>query len=1038
MEKILHAFTQRKRAVLLVLLLIFLYGFAAYKSIPRERFPDIDFPNIYVSVSYEGISPEDSEKLLIKPLENSLKTVEGVKHVTAFANEGWANLVLEFEAGFDSDKALNDIRNKVDETKSDLPAEADEPIVKEINLSLFPVLNVIVTGDFPYRTLRSVAKDLQERIEGVSEVMEANISGFAEEVIEIQIEPKFIETYKLSMSDLKFVIDNNNKLVAAGILKTQTGDFPVKFPGLIDDYDELLQFPIKTDGNQVIRLKDVATVKRTYKEAESIARVNGQNAVVVEVIKRTGENLISTITKVKAAVEAEAEMWPEGITIVYAQDQSDEIIDVVDDLENNIIIGVILVMVVILLTVGPRAALLIALSIPSSFLAGILLLAFYDVSLNIVVLFSLILTVGMIVDDAIVVSEYADRQMELGQDPDPATIFPSAAYRMLWPVITSTFVKLVVFFPLLFWPGLIGQFMKFMPITVLVVLTNSAIYALVFLPSIGSLLGVPKEYLHGKEPDLGLSLDWKQITGFRLKYALLLKKVLLRPKLFVLGVFGALICVYVIFIVAGPGSEFFPDVEPDNAMVTMQSIDNLSIQGIDKKMREIEDIVLQFKDEIRTFYTRTGHVKDEQMPQNTVGYIQLEFIEWNKRRKARYILADIEEALKPIKGVGIQVLKEKQGPPSTKPIHLDISGSTPQKIDAAADLIKEYLEADKQFKDLEDSRSSKEIEWVIKADRAKLSIYNIDFDTIGASFRLLTNGYKVSTYRPLDVEDELDVIIRFPSAQRGLMHLDNIKIVTPKGVIPLGNVITLKPQFKVSEIKRVDRKRVATLMADLIEGVLANDKVAQIKQFIESDQMRQTGATVEFRGEQQDQAETAAFLVNAFILTLILMFLVMLIQFNSFYHTTVIMSAVFLSSVGVFVGHLITWQPFGVVMSGVGIIALGGIVLNNNILFIDTYQRLRHSGVPLYDAIIISGVERLRPILLTACTAVLGLMPMVIGLTINFYSREVLYDAPSSQWWRQLSASIAGGLSFATILTLFFTPCLLLMGKRWDIKDPDQ
>lgn len=1035
LESVLKYFVHRKRATLFIFVLILIYGFIAYKTIPKESSPDIDIPYIYVTTIYDGISPEDSEKLLTKPIENELRDIEGLKQITSYSNESTSSIILEFEAGFDSKRALEDVRAKVSDAESQLPDDVDEPVIEELNISLFPVLNIFLAGDLPLRTLRQYAEDLQEKIEAISEVLEANISGIEEEVVEIEIEPKDIDTYNLSLSQLESIFQGNNRLVAAGILRTKTGDFALKVPGLIETYRDFLEFPIMASGDRVLKVQDIARVKRTFKDPESIVRVNGKSALSLEVVKRKGENIIETVAKVKEVIDEEIKFWPKNIQLIFSQDESQNIKDFVADLENTIFIGVLLVMSVILLSVSAKSALLIALSIPSAFLAAILFIDAMGITLNIVVLFSLILTVGMIVDDAIVISEYADIQMQRGMDPKKA--FPHAAHRMFWPVFTSTVVKIVVFMPLLFWPNIIGQFMLFMPITVICVLINSSIYATVFQPSIGILLGKPKSY-HKKMEDLVPSkLDLAKLDPFRKKYAKLLMKVLGHAKKFTLGIFGLLVLIYIFFIAAGPGSEFFPSIEPDNAYITIQSTDNLSIQEIDEKLSQLEQIVLEDLSEIKVLYFRAGKQsgQSDDFPQNTIGYLLLEFEDWELRRKASEILADFKERFEnTIKGVKLEIIEERKGPVTGKPIEMNFSGRDPAMVNEFADKLITMMNSDPDYKGIEDSRSTRELEWELVIDRAKLATYGVDLRTIGAAVRLMTEGFEISEYTPDDSDEEIDVVVRFPPQFRKLMALDQINVITQKGSIPLTQLVKPTPNIKVTEIKRVDRKKVITIMSDVHEDVLVNNKLKELYKFLEDEKFSQAGVAVEFLGDEEEQQETGAFLVSAFLLALLLMFLVMLIQFNSFYHTVIVMSAVFLSSVGVLIAHIVTWQPFGIVMSGVGIIALGGIVLNNNILYIDTYQRLRESRVPFYDAIVMAGVERLRPILLTAFTAVLGLLPMVLGLTINLYDRTITYDAPSSQWWRQLSSSIAGGLTFATVLTLFFTPCLLMMGQRFDRK----
>lgn len=1029
----IDAFVDRSRATILFLVIILLWGYISYNNIPKESTPDVKIPVIYSLITYEGISPEDAQRLLLRPMENALKSIEGVKEMTAYASEGSASIILEFNAGFDSKKALQDVRNKVQDTEHELPIDADKPTVHEINLSLFPVLNIILSGDVPERSLIKLARDLKNKIEAVEGVLEVKIGGDKIDSLEVIVEPKLVESYGLSVQSIKQIIDSNNKLVAAGSLRTKTGEFSIKVPSLISDLESLLNFPVKVSEKNTLRVRDIAEVRRTFKEADNIARVNGKPAVVLEVSKRTGENIINTIAKVRETTESERRYWPDKIEVIYGQDQSNEIINMISDLENSIIFAVILVTIIVILTVGPRSALLICLSIPFSFLAGILFLSFNDYTLNIVVLFSLILTVGMIVDDAIVVSEYADRLMINGTPPNRA--FIDSAKRMIWPITTATLVKIVVFMPLLVWPGVVGQFMKYMPITVIAILTNSLLFALFIQPVLGPIIS-GKVDLSSKEliesfraADKG---DLKDVKGFTRIYLDLLNKVLERPKAFVISIFGILMGVYIFFIAFGTGVEFFPKIEPENANITVISPGNLSLAERDNILKEVESKILDLNKEIKIFYSKPGKFNDAQIPEDTIGTIFIEFIDWQHRRKATEIINDLKERLKDLKGVKVEFTENRAGPPPEKPIQVNITSRNWELMNDTADKIIAYMKKSGDLISIEDSRPSKNLEWQLVVDREKAAQFGVDIGTIGNSVRMVTNGMKISTYRPDDVDDEVDILLKFPDQYRSISTLDNINIVTSFGtLVPISNFVEKKPQVTISKIKRVNRERVITIKADVQPGVLVDTQVKQIKSFIEDAQFdREVRAA--FKGEDEDQKEAANFLQGAFGLALIMMFIVMLIQFNNYYHTFIIMSAVFLSTVGVLLGLIITWQPFGIVMCGVGVIALAGVVLNNNILFVDTYQRLREDGMEVKEAIRRAGIQRLRPILLTAATAVLGLLPLVFGLTIDFMQREILYNAPASQWWRQLSASIAGGLTFATILTLFFTPCLLLIGKRFD------
>lgn len=1029
----IDAFVDRGRATILFLLIIVFWGYISYTTIPKESTPDVKIPIIYTLMTYEGISPEDAQRLLLRPMESALKTIEGVKEMTSYASEGSANIIMEFSAGFDSAKALQDVRNKVQDTENELPIDADKPTVHEVNLSLFPVLNIILSGEIPERTLIKHARDLKNKIEAVPGVLEVKIAGDKIDALEIVVEPKLVESYGLSVQAVRQIIDNNNRLVAAGSLRTKTGDFAIKVPSLISDLESLLDFPVKISDKNTLRVRDIAEVRRTFKEPDNIARINGKPAVVLEVSKRTGENIINTINNVKDMVSIEQRYWPEKLEVIYGQDESFGIIDMVSDLENNIIFGIILVVIVVILAVGHRSALLISLSIPTSFLAGILFLSLNGFTLNIVVLFSLILTVGMIVDDAIVVSEYADRLMINGTHPSRA--FIESAKRMIWPIVTSTLVKIVVFMPLLVWPGTVGQFMKYMPITVIAILTNSLIFALFFQPVLGPLIS-GKVDLNSEELKESFraadSGHLENVKGFTRIYLDLLERVLNAPKKFVISIFGILMAVYIFFFAFGTGVEFFPKIEPDNARITLISPGNLSLDERDSISKEIESIIFELRDEIKIFYAKPGKFNDSQIPEDTIGTIFIEFIDWHARRKASEILADIKERIKGVQGVKVEFTENRAGPPPEKPIQINITARNYDVLPDIADTIKAGMQKIGGFVSVEDSRPSKGIEWQLIVNREKAAQFGVDIGTIGNTVRMVTNGMKISTYRPDDVDDEVDILLKFPEEYRSISTLENINIVTQLGtLVPISNFVEMKPKTTVSKIKRVNRERVITIKADVAQGELVDTKVKQVREFIDGAGF-DSEVRINFKGEDEDQKEAGSFLQGAFGLALLLMFIIMLIQFNNVYHTIIVMSAVFLSTVGVFIGLIITWQPFGIVMCGVGVIALSGIVLNNNILFVDTYQRLRADGVETLEAIKRAGIQRLRPILLTAAAAVLGLLPMVFGLTINFVDREIMYDAPASQWWRQLSASIAGGLTFATILTLFFTPCLLLIGRRFD------
>lgn len=1023
----------RYRTVFLLLAFILVMGTGSYLTIPKESSPDVQIPMIYVSLFHEGISPQDGERLLLRPMEKLLLSIEGLKRLESHATESFASLILEFDAGFDADRALEDVRNKVDEAQPELPADTEEPIVQEVNFSRFPILNVILTGDVSQRTLLKLAKDLKDKVEGISEVLEAKIAGDREEALEIIIDPLVLESYNLTPQEAFTILRNNNILVPAGEMDTGTGSFAVKLPGVVETLEDLQNLPIKVSGEAIVTLSDLAEIRRSFKDVQNVARMNGTPAVVLGVSKRTGANIIETAAKVRELVAKEKEYWPQGVRVAYSQDNSDQIMTMLGDLQNNIIFAILLVVVVILAVMGVRNALLVALTIPGAFLFGVLCLDLSGFTLNIVVLFSLILSVGMLVDAGIVVSEYADRKMMEGMHPREA--YPVGAKRMAWPVIASTVTTLLVFFPLLFWPGVVGQFMRYMPITLIFTLTGSLLMALVFLPTVGARLRNlghidPAEARKIIAAEAG---NWRELGDFTRRYVQVLHRFLRMPGRLVLVTIAAIIVVITLFAVAGPGVEFFPEIEPENAKVLVRSRGNLAVAEKDALVRQVEARILDMKDEVRIFYSSAGKFSGDNRnrPEDTIGEIQMEFVDWKYRRKADEILDEIIERTRDIPGVVIETQKEEGGPPTGKPVQVEFSSRFPELLEPAVTKLVAQMQQMEGFKDIEDNRPIPEIEWELKVDRELAGRYGLDILTIGHFIKMVTNGIIVTDYRPDDADDEVDILLRFPEQYRNLAQLDSLRINTASGArIPISNFVTRVPQQKISTLNRVDGRRVLTVKADLQPDVLADEKVTELKEWFAT-QTIDPNIQITFRGEDEEQKEAGRFLSIAFVVALFSMALVMVTQFNSIYSMVVIMSAVFLSTGGVLLGLLVTGQPFGIVMCGVAIIALAGVVVNNNIIFIDTYDIYRREGLEAMEALLRTGAQRLRPILLTAGTTVLGLTPMILSMNIDFIGRSVTFGAPSSQWWAQLSTSIAGGLTFATFLTLIFTPCLLLLGERF-------
>ena len=1006
----------RSRTVLLGLLFVLIFGATAYQNIPKEAEPDIAIPFIYVSMRHEGISPEDAERLLVKPMEKELQSITGLKEMRSTSGEGYASVQLEFSAGFDSKKAKSDVREKVDTAKTELPDDTDEPDVIEINVALFPVLTVSLSGPVPETSLVGIARSLKDRIESLPGVLEANIGGDREAILEIVVDPAVMETYQVKYEELFSFIRNNNLLVAAGALDSGAGRLVLKVPGVIENMEDALSMPVKVEGDRVVTFGEVASIKRSYKDPSSFARVGGQAAVTLEIKKRVGANIIETINDVRELVEAERKLLPASLEVRYMQDKSNKIRAMLNDLQNNILSAIILVVIIMIAALGFRSALLVGLAIPSSFLAAILVLNTLGYTLNIVVLFSLILVVGMLVDGAIIVVELADRRMNEGMLPQEAYL--SAAKRMAWPITTSTITTLAVFMPLLVWPGMVGEFMKFLPITVIIALIASLSMALIFIPVLGKAINQKNK------------IASKAVSGpITEKYIWFLGKLLKMP-VKTLGIaLAVMTSVFILYGFLSKGLEFFPEVEPEFGLIQIQARGDLSIYEKDKIVRKVEDQISGMK-EIRSVYARSFNKENRKdTAADVIGTIQLEFLNWDERRPAVQIFNEMRELTSGIPGVKLEFRKSKDGPGAGKPIHLEFNAYDFSRVPPAVKKIRQLMEDQGGYVDIEDNLPLPGIEWQIEVDRALAARYGADIATLGQSIRMVTSGIKVTDYRPDDNDDEVDVMVRFPASDRHLGQLDQLRISTAAGMIPIRNFVTIQPAPKSGSITRVNAHRTITLKADVAEDVLPDTQLKALVKILKSTNP-DSQVYIHFKGEDKEKREAMQFLLGAFLTALILMALVLVTQFNSIYQALLVLSAIVFSTTGVLLGLLITAQPFGIVMVGLGIIALAGIVVNNNIVLIDTYNRMRKNGFNPIDAALETGRRRLRPVFLTAFTTVLGLMPMVLAMNIDLFDRSISFGAPSTQWWTQLASAIAGGLAFATLLTLALTPCLLVMGEE--------
>lgn len=1013
MNWLIRAAQARSRATLLLFVILLAGGFAAYQSIPKEANPDVAIPIIYVSMVYPGVSPEDAERLMVRPMEQELRSIEGLREMSSIAAEGHASVTLEFDAGFDSRTALQDVRQNVDRARAYIPQEAEEPTVHEVNVALFPVMSVGLSGPLSEAELIRTARLLKEEIEGITEVLEVEIGGDREDLLEILVDPQVMASYNVNYNDLFNLVSRNNQLVAAGSLDTGNGRFAMKVPSVIENLEDVLSVPVKVDGDTVVTFGDVARLRRTFFDPQGYARINDRPAVVLEISKRTGANIIDTVDKVKALL-AEAEgMLPAELKVDFIMDESTDVEDMLSDLLNNVLTAVVLVLIIIVATMGLRSALMVGLTIPGAFLSAILVLWVIGYTMNIIVLFALILVAGMLVDGAVVVSELADRNRRDGDDS--AEAWAKAAHRMSWPIIAATATTIAVFFPLLFWPGVVGEFMKYLPATVIIALIASLVMALIFLPALGAVSGSTQ----GREDSTP--------TRFGQAYRHLLETALQRPWWSLACMIGLVVLIYLLYGRFNHGVEFFPSVEPESAQVTVRARGDYSVEEKDRIVRRVESRLLGMT-EVRALYARSIAEPGWDMGADTIGTLQFQFIDWHERRPASEILQEMEQRTADIPGIVLEFRAQEQGPGQGKPFELTVSAQDPARIDEQVERIRNAMSAIGGFVDVADDRSIPGIEWRIRVDREAAARMGTDVVTVGNAVQLVTNGVLLAHYRPQDAIDEVDIRLRFPQSDRHLEQLRQLTVESPRGQIPIANVVKLEPAPKVTTLRRMDGRRAVTIEADLAPGYQLDERLQQLQQDVLQD--LPDGVQVSIGGEGEDQQEAAGFLMSAFVVALFLMTLILVVQFNSLYQTFIVLSAIALSTAGVLLGLLLNSQSFGIVMVGMGVIALAGIVVNNNIVLIDTYNEFRAQGKEALPAAIETGTLRLRPVLMTAITTILGLMPMVLGINVNLLQPSLGLNAPSTQWWTQLSSAIAGGLAFATLLTLLLTPTLLVLGDR--------
>lgn len=1015
-----HLALKRPAAVLALLVFLVVAGVYSYVVLPRESFPDITIPYVFVTTTYEGVAPEDMEKLITIPIERKIKGISDLEEIRSTSAEGISTVAVKFLPGVDIDDALQKVRDKVDQAKQDLPQDLkDDPVIQEVNFSDIPVIRVVLSGPFSLRRLQNFAEDLEDRIESIPGVLDARMTGGLDREIHVEFDLDRVGAYNVPFSSLISAVTRSNVNMPSGSMDIGEGKYLVRVPEDFKHPSEIFSIVAFVRDGKPVYLRDVAFINDSHKDPLTRSRINGERSVTLAIQKRSGENILRVTDEVKRIVEEMRPLFPPALKIDLTSDMSHDVRLMVSDLENNIISGLILVLAVIFAFIGTQSAVFISLAIPYSMLMTFTVLQGFDITLNMVVLFSLVLALGMLVDNGIVIVENIYRHMQQGKTREEAARV--ATDQVAWPVITSTLTTLGAFAPILFWPGIMGEFMFFLPQTVIIVLTASLFVALVINPVLSSRYQKVQAAVQdnpSREKEPWVKRAYLRFLSWALDHRLIV--VLTGVLLLFFSVAG--------FALFGKGSEFFPDTEPRRAYVHLKAPVGTNLDTSDRLVGQVEKVVSEYPD-IRYVISNIGSFGGDPFEQGGTGThinrVALDFKDFHERsRPSSEIVKEIRERLlRTIKGAEVQVEKEKEGPPTGPPVNIEITGEDLLLLGDLAHRLRERIKDIPGLVDLKDNFVKGKPEIRVRIDKEKAALLNLDAYTIAYTVKAAINGVKVGVYR--EGKEEYDILARLPEKdRRSVENLQRITVSGPKGEpVPLTTVAEVSLTTGVGAIQRLDQKRVVTVSGD-VAGRLANDVIKEIDQRLKQDFAWPRGYEYRFTGEQREQEKAQAFLSKAFVSALFIILMILLAQFNSFTTPVIILSSVVLSLIGVFFGLLVTGTAFGIIMTGIGVISLAGVVVNNAIVLIDYYHQLLARGVACRDALLQAGLTRFRPVMLTAITTLLGLLPMATGVSFDFKKFGWDIGSESSQWWGPMAVAVIFGLGVATLLTLVVVPVL--------------
>ena len=1020
MIKIVDFALSKAKTTMMIALMVVIAGSYARQEIPIAASPNVQLPFISVSVFLDGASPGDTSRLIARPLENRLKTITGVKNIRSTSSLSFARIFLEFEVGFDMDQALVDIKQGVEETKYELPREAEDPQIAEYSEASFPVMNISIVGSSSIRQKVFYAKELKDKVEAREEILQARLSGAPEEVLEGVINKSKMESYEVTLSDIYYSVSNNNLIIPGGTQDTGKGSFNIEVPSIIETAQDVYSIPIKVTKDAIVTLGDITDVKRTFKDFTSYARVNGEDAVTLELSLRESTNAINASNAIRDILKDFKKTLPENLRIVVTDDDTIYANLMVKELNGNIIAAVVLIMVLIIASMGIRVSMLVGLSIPFCFLLTYLSLYMLGFEVNFLVMMGLLLGMGMLIDGAIVITEYADKKIAEGLSRSEG--YKLASKRMFYPILASTGTTMAAFIPVIFWPGFTGQFMRYLPITVFIVLLASLLYSLIMIPVLGTYLGQRESALNKNDERESIFKKLTELYGRRIE------KFVKNPVETCVGVISILFIIVMSYSYFGKGTVYFALVDPVKANITIKARGNYSALETKEIIVQIEERFLNTEG-VGSVYLRAG-TEWWNAGADKVGGGFVEVAPPTERSiTGLEVMSLLKSSTNDLPGIFVEVAPDLGGPSFDNPIELSIYGNTEKDVNKAVDIVEKYMRKDmKGLINIFSSKSYPSVEWSVEVDKQKAAQLGVNVGDVGALVQMLTNGFKVGEYRPDDAKDEVEIRARFPQSDRTITGIRNLNVTTKKGLVPVSSFIKVVPKENRQTVNRKNGKFFQEVGAGTLDESEVSNKVAELDNWLKDANLGQ-GVTYEFSGMAEETEDVNKFMISAGITAVFIMLLMLLTQFNSFYQSFIILSSVTISFVGVLLGLLITGMPFSTTMTGLSIVTLAGIVVNNNIVLIDTFNKLKEEAPHLEKSIHIINAckQRLRPILLTSLTTIFGLMPLAMGISLDIISRDILFGSRIVDWWSNLAVSIVFGLGFSTFITLILTPAVLAL-----------